>query len=237
LSEFVLLKLLAFGAITGLIALLFIETMNASHRLFHRLPCTPVTRPFIGGLVLLLLAVASSKDYLGLSLPLLQQSLLGMPVVAWAFLLKIVFTAATLGSGFSGGVITPLFVTGAAAGSVLGTSLGLPPALGAALGLIGLIAGAANTPIAAVILGIEMFGPNIGVFAATVAISSYLLVGHRSVYPSQLLFTQKAAALHISTNTPIEAQHLSMAWNARRRLARLRRWIRLHTPHVPSGQH
>lgn len=235
LSEGLLLRLLALGMLLGLVALMFIELMNSSHRLFHRVRVAEPWRPFIGGLALAMLACVVSRQYLGLSLDLLHMSIAGAQVAALAFFWKIVFTAVTLGSGFSGGVITPMFVIGATSGSVFGTLFGLPPQIGAALGMVGLTAGAANTPIAASIMGIELFGPAFGVYSAAVSIMSYLLVGHRSIYPSQVIYTRKASSLRMPLRVPVADLHAAPSEEVYQRLDRLKRLFK-HHPHLPAGQ-
>lgn len=230
ISGLSLLRMLVLGICMGLVALLFIERMKYMHQLFHKIPLPAPWLPFIGGFVLILLAMLVSNQYLGLSTDLLNLTLSGVQVAALAFIWKILFTSVTLGSGYSGGVITPMFVIGATAGSAIGGWLGLPLQMGAALGLVGLIAGAANTPISAIIMGIEMFGPNIGVYAAAVSIASYLLAGHRSIYPSQILYTRKAAGIQVPLDVPVEDLHATPSFSTYRLLVRLRHWYRKHLP-------
>lgn len=226
ISGLSLLRMLVLGICMGLVALLFIEMMKYMHQLFHKIPLPAPWLPFIGGFVLILLATLISQQYLGLSTDLLNLTLSGVQVAALAFIWKILFTSVTLGSGYSGGVITPMFVIGATAGSAIGGWLGIPLPMGAALGLVGLTAGAANTPISAIIMGIEMFGPNIGVYAAAVSISSYLLAGHRSIYPSQILYTRKAAGIQVTLDVPVEDLHATPSFSTYRLLVRLRQWYR-----------
>jgi H+/Cl- antiporter ClcA len=106
-------------------------------------------------------------------------------------------TAVTLSFGGSGGIITPVFFVGSTFGSFLASVLHLAPIMLAALGMVGLLSGCANTPIAASIMAMEIFGTNIGPYAALVAIISFVFTGHRSVYPSQLLKLRKSDSLHI----------------------------------------
>ena len=140
-----------------------------------------------------------STRYLGLGL----ETITAIPrragsVPPGAFLLKILFTAITLGFGGSGGIITPIFFIGATAGSAFGRSLGFDPALFAAIGMVGLLAGAANTPISASIMAIELFGPEIAPYAAVACVISFLMTGHRSVYPSQVLSLAKSSSLTVA---------------------------------------
>jgi hypothetical protein len=112
-------------------------------------------------------------------------------MATWAFFFKLLFTAITLGSGFKGGEVTPLFFIGAALGCTLGTLLGVPHDFMAALGFVAVFAGAANTPLACTVMGIELFGMNNAVFIAIACCTSYIWSGHRGIYLSQLVDTPK----------------------------------------------
>jgi H+/Cl- antiporter ClcA len=135
-----------------------------------------------------------SPRYLGLGLTTITESIGGAPVPAGAFLLKILFTAITLGFGGSGGIITPIFFVGATAGNFFANLLGFDISVFSAIGMIALLAGAANTPISASIMAIELFGPSIGPYAAVACVISFLMTGHRSVYPSQILSLTKSSS-------------------------------------------
>ena len=118
------------GHCLWLTSLLFIElTEGIKHAARHVLRWSPL-RPAVGGMIVIILVfLVGSQDYLGLSLPLIQHSLDGSGVVTFAFLFKLIFTAVTLGSGFLGGEVTPLFVIGSTMGYTLGRLLGVNPLL------------------------------------------------------------------------------------------------------------
>ena len=183
----------------GLCSLVLIETLGLFHRLGRRLTLSAPWKGLLGGALLVLLAAAFSTRYLGLGLETIAASLEGNQVPPGAFLLKMVFTAVTLGFGGSGGIITPIFFVGAAAGNAFGTAMHFDLGLFSAIGMVALLAGAANTPISASIMAIELFGPGIGPYAAVACIVSYLMTGHRSVYPSQVLSLAKSASLSVVT--------------------------------------
>ena len=63
------------------------------------------------------------------------------------FLLKILFTTFTIGVGFKGGEVTPLFFVGATLGSALSAVVPLPMGLLAGIGFVAVFAGATNTPL------------------------------------------------------------------------------------------
>jgi H+/Cl- antiporter ClcA len=175
-----------------------IEMLGLFERLSHRLKIRKPLKALIGGSVLVLLAWLFSARYLGLGLETITTVLGGGTVPAGAFLLKMLFTAVTLGFGGSGGIVTPIFFVGSTAGSVFGGILGFDTALFSAIGMVALLAGAANTPISASIMAIELFGPAIAPYAAVACIISFLMTGHRSVYPSQILSLAKSSSLTVS---------------------------------------
>lgn len=230
LDELTLLKLAALGLGCGIVSLIWIEALQLSHRLFGRVPGPPYLRPALGGLLVAVFALVLGRAYLGLSMPLLTSALAGSAAAGTAFLWKILFTAITVGSGGSGGVITPSFVIGATFGAVAAPLLGLSPALGAAMGMVGLVAGATNTPIAATIMSIEMFGSGTGVFAAATCIVAFLISGHRSLYPSQIIAVRKTEAVKVELNRALEdGRDVAPEFAALRPVARTLRFV------VPKG--
>ncbi len=110
-----------------------------------------------------------------------------------AFLWKILATAVTLEIGGSGGIVTPLFFIGSTCGAALARLFHLPAGAFAAFGFVGVVAAAANTPIAAAVMGIELLPADVGVYAALAAGTAFLIVGHRSVYASQKIGLSKSA--------------------------------------------
>jgi H+/Cl- antiporter ClcA len=100
----------------------------------------------------------------------------------WA---KLLFTALTLGAGFLGGEVTPLFFVGAALGNVLAQTLGLPLDLGAGVGLAAVFAAASNTPLALTVMAMELLGPNVFPHVFIVSGLAYFVTGRRSIYPAQ----------------------------------------------------
>jgi H+/Cl- antiporter ClcA len=158
----------------------------------------------LGGFVLLaMLWLVGTRDYLGLGVPEILQSFTAEGVSTWAFFWKILFTAVTLGSSFKGGEVTPLFFMGAALGCTLGTLLGLPHDFMAALGFVAVFAGAANTPLACTVMGIELFGAPLAPYLAIACCGAYLWSGHRGIYLSQIVATPKADERHVVVDGPL----------------------------------
>ncbi len=107
-------------------------------------------------------------------------------------------TSVSLGFGGSGGIITPLFVVGGTTGYAIGHITGLSTALLGAFGMVAVVAAGAGTPIAASVMALELFGPTIGTYAAITCCTAYIIVGHRSVYPSQILGAAKSSSIELS---------------------------------------
>jgi len=111
----------------------------------------------------------------------------------YSFLLKLLFTAVTLAAGFKGGEIVPTFCIGATFGCVLGGLLGLDPGIAAALGLVGLFCCATNSPLASVVLSIEMFGTVNLYYFALICTICFVLSGHSGLYASQIIQFSKVS--------------------------------------------
>ncbi len=175
------------GVFFGVCALLFVELLRFAEWLKKKIPWSEAAQAVLGGTTLVILALLFSTRYLGLGLPTIQAALEGKEVPLPAFLLKMLFTTVTLTFGGSGGIVTPIFFIGATAGTAFATVFGMSPYVFSAIGMVSLLAGAAKTPISASIMAIEIFGPQIGPYAAVACVISFLMSGYRSVYPSQVM--------------------------------------------------
>ena len=196
-SELVALSVV-FGAVFGLVALLLIEAMRGVERLLRRFERHPYLVAAGGGVFLAAFYALAGDAYAGLGVPTIEGALAATGSIAiLAFLWKIVATAVTLESGGSGGIVTPLFFIGATSGAALARLLHLPTGLFAAFGFIGVLAGAANTPIAAAVMGMELLPHEVGIYAALAAGTAFLTVGHRSVYASQKIGLSKSVGLDV----------------------------------------
>ena len=197
-------EMLMLGIWCGLIALIFIELMQLSERLFTRLHWHPAAKALLGGGLLVVIGKVVSTRYLGLGLDSIAAGLNGEVLPAGASLMKAMATAITLSSGGSGGVVTPIFFIGTAAGNLFAHLFHEPlVATFSAIGMVALLAGAANTPIAASVMAMELFGAGIAPHAAVACMVSFLIVGYRSIYPSQILGVQKSTSLNVETGKPI----------------------------------
>ncbi len=187
-SSMPLLLLTILGAVViGLAALLFTKAAEVSETVFHKIKLWMPLKTALGGIVLVVLALVFGREYLGLGMhELCDPALAGEQVSYFAFALKILFVAVSLGCGFSGGAMTPIFVIGSVAGAAFGRALGLDIQFAAGIGIVAFLAGAANTPITAAVLGLELFGPSFGIYGAIAALIGYTVSGHTSINASQI---------------------------------------------------
>jgi H+/Cl- antiporter ClcA len=176
------------GAIFGLAAMAFARLTHAiGHFVRSRIAYAPL-RPFAGGVIVTLtvftIGTAHTAKYLGLGIPTILASFT-QKLPAYDWLAKSLFTAVTLGSGFKGGEVTPLFYIGSTLGNALSNILPLPPSLLAGMGFVAVFGGAANTPIASTFMAVELFGAEAGAYAGIACVFSYLFSGHAGIYSAQ----------------------------------------------------
>jgi H+/Cl- antiporter ClcA len=174
------------GALFGLAARAFAGLTHWFSAQFKRISYAPL-RPVVGGaLVALAMWGLGTMRYAGLGVPVIVEAFQHQ-LGAQDFVLKLLLTALTLGAGFKGGEVTPLFFIGAALGSALAGVLPLPVALLAGMGFVGVFAGAANTPLACLLMGLELFGTHAGVYLGLACVVAYLFSGHHGIYSSQVI--------------------------------------------------
>ncbi|TCN57355.1 chloride channel protein [Flavobacterium circumlabens] len=171
----------------GFAALLFSRTTHFWGSLFSKYIKFPPLRPFVGGIILAIaIAGFGFTKFSGLGVPVIVDSFSN--VNPWYdFLLKILFTGFTLGAGFKGGEVTPLFFVGATLGSALSLVVPMPIALLAGMGFVAVFSGATHTPIACTIMGLELFGMQPGLFIAIACSIAYFSSGSVGIYKSQIV--------------------------------------------------
>jgi H+/Cl- antiporter ClcA len=173
------------GVFFGLAAYLFVFLKNKFHGVFQKIKWAPL-RPFIGGIFIAFFIVATrSTQFIGLGIPQIVDAFVH-PAGHYDFLIKILLTAFTLGAGFKGGEVTPLFFIGATLGNILIWFIPLPMALLAAMGFVAVFAGATHCAIASIALGFEMFGMGAGVYIGLASIIAYFSSGSKGIYSAQL---------------------------------------------------
>ncbi len=180
-------KLIVLSGVSSILALAFIQLTHTVHRAAHWWIKWQPLRPVAGGcIVLILVLISGSRDYLGLSAHLAEGAFAGVVGIAvGAFAWKLVFTSVSLGTGFIGGEMVPLFIIGALAGAQTGRLLNASIPLFAAIGMMATFAAASNTPIACIVIGIELFGAGATLPLALTCVLAYALSGRRGIYHSQ----------------------------------------------------
>lgn len=205
IDALLLLRVALAGICFGLASLLFIELTERLRHLVKRRISYPPLAAVIGGCAVIGLALMFGADYLGLSLPLISRSVSGEGIEAGAFLLKIIFTAVTLSTGYMGGEVTPLFVIGATLGYTLGGVLGIEAHFLAMLGFVAVFAGASNTPLACTLMGVELFGGDAVLYLAVACFVAYLASGHRGIYTTQRLLMPKLSRVDLAPETTLDS--------------------------------
>lgn len=196
-----IIKTFFFGIIFGMISLLTIELLNYFKMGSKKIPLNPYLSSLIAGLVLIAMVKIFNGKYLGLSMDETIGFLQNNRAAFYDFLLKIVFTAITLNFGGIGGIVTPLFFIGASSGSAFAQLIGENNlAFFSSLGFVSVLAGTLNTPLSASVMAIELFGPSVAPYAIISSIVSFLVTGHRSLYPSQNLSFQKSPSIKVVTD-------------------------------------
>lgn len=202
-----MLSVLVLAIGCALVSILFCRGLRETGRMAARLLPNPYWRAAIGGaLIIGLTLLAGSTDYNGAGMELVERAVSG-EANAWAWLLKLLFTAVTIGFGFKGGEVVPSFFVGACFGCVLGGLLGLPAGFGAAIGLVAVFCGVVNCPFASIFLSIELFGAGGLLYFAVACAVSYLLSGYCGLYSSQTILYSKMRAEFINIHTNENEEH------------------------------
>ena len=191
----VIIASVAFGLASFLFAAMVHQIKNVSIKIFKHKWMIPV----LGGLVIIALTVILNKpDYLSLGVDAEYPGAITIPSAfnaggadTWSWLWKTIYTTVTIGTGFKGGEVTPLFYIGATLGNTLSGLMNAPVGLFAALGFIAVFAGATNTPVACTFMGVELFGGEHALLFAVACFTAYFFSGHSGVYSSQRIAVPK----------------------------------------------
>lgn len=181
------LKIALLAFLCAALSIVFCKTLHGAEHLYKKYIKNPYIRIFVGGvLVILLSKILGTTDYLGGGMDIVEEAVAG-EVVAAAFLLKLLFTALSLGAGFKGGEIVPTLFVGATFGCLFGQIIGFSPSLCAACGMIALFSAVTNSPLASLVLGFELFGfEGMPFYLIAIAIG-YMESGYYGLYHSQNL--------------------------------------------------
>lgn len=171
----------------GFAAMLFSRSTHFWGKLFSKTIAYPPLRPMVGGIILATtFYFIGTTKFIGLGVPVIVEAF-SNPNQATDFLFKILFTGFTLGAGFKGGEVTPLFFVGATLGSALSVIVPLPIALLAGMGFVAVFSGATHTPIACTVMGMELFGIESGLYILIACIVAYYASGSVGIYHSQIV--------------------------------------------------
>ena len=203
-SEAFFIKVAIAGVFFGLASIMLIEMLRAGKAVAGKIRLPMPIKSIIGGAALIIITLILSTNYLGLGLEVMESAFEGRRIPWYAFILKTVTTSITLNFGGSGGIQTPIFFIGSTFGSFLSHILKVDAGMLSAIGFVSVLAGAANTPIAASIMAVELFGPQVAPYASVACVISFVITGHRSVYPSQILSIKKSASIQVETGKEIE---------------------------------
>lgn len=197
-SAFLVILLAVLGAA---VSILFCFILHSAEHLYKKWIPNEWIRIVCGALLIILMTyVLGTTDYLGAGMDVIERAVDGQ-VVAAAFLIKMIFTAVTLGSGFKGGEIVPTLFVGATFGCLFGQISGLSPSLAAACGMTAVFCGVTNCPISSLLLSFELFGFDYMPFFLLTAAVSYLESGYFGLYHSQKILYSKTKLQFINTHT------------------------------------
>ena len=188
-----LAKVILSSVVFGLASSCFATTVHWVKAFFNKVFTRTWLIPVVGGLIIIgLTFILGKPDYLSLGIDAEHAGAVTIPSAfqtggadTFSWLWKTIYTAITLGTGFKGGEVTPLFYIGATLGNTLAGWLDAPVSLLAAIGFIAVFAGATNTPLACTIMGIELFGSQYSMFFAVGCFTAYLFSGNTGIYSSQ----------------------------------------------------
>lgn len=189
----ILVKVIIFAILCAIVSIAFCECMRLSNIFYVKFFANPYLRVAVGSFLIIGLTLfLGTTDYNGAGMNIIAKAIQG-ETSPEAFLLKIIFTALTLGAGFKGGEIVPVFFIGSTFGCFAGTLLGLDPGFSAALGLTAVFCASVNAPLASIFLSVELFGSTRILLFAIVCAVSYTLSGNYSLYSSQkFLYSKKS---------------------------------------------
>jgi len=229
-------KVIAASVVFGLASYIFAIAVHEIKAVFLRIFQIKWLIPLFGGLIIIGLTYLIGKpDYLSLGIDAQYPGAITIPSAfhaggadTWSWLWKTIYTTITLGTGFKGGEVTPLFYIGATLGNTLSAVLNAPVSLFAALGFIAVFAGATNTPLACTFMGIELFGGEHALLFAIACFTAYLFSGNSGIYTSQNIAVPKIFDGYFSDETSLA--------EANKRRGYLYKKIYKYTLHRPKNK-
>lgn len=197
----IMVKVILLSILCALVSILFCAVIKKSEHLMDKLFKNSFIRAFAGGVIIVILTlIVGSRDYNGAGMDIITKAI-NAEAKGEAFLLKIIFTAITISSGFKGGEIVPAFFIGSTFGCCAAPLLGLEPGFAAAIGFIALFCGVVNCPVASILLALEVFGGEGMIFFAIACSVSYMMSGCFGLYHSQKIVYSKIDDEYLNINT------------------------------------
>lgn len=195
-------KISILAILCAAVSIMFCIILHQTEFLYKKFLKNPYLRVFVGGcIVIVLTLLVGDQTYNGTGMNYIEEIMHTGTVIPLAFLLKMIFTAATLGAGYKGGEIVPTLFIGASFGCLVGNIMGFSPTLCAAAGMISVFCGVTNCPISSLLISFELFGyDGMPYFLLSVAFS-YMLSGYYGLYHSQKIIYSKYKTNYINRKT------------------------------------
>nr|WP_230972435.1 chloride channel protein [Archaeoglobus neptunius] len=186
----------AVSVLTAALGIFYIRVFYGVHELFKSLKINPIFKPAIGGFFTGVIGLFL-PGVLGMGYGYVQMAIDGELTLTVILLLifgRIITTSLTVGSGGSGGVFAPSIVIGSMIGAFVGylfhqafPGIVIQPEAFVLVGMSAFVAGVAKTPIAAILMVLEMCGGYTLLPALMIAATlSYYMTGDYSIYSEQV---------------------------------------------------
>jgi H+/Cl- antiporter ClcA len=192
------LSVAAIGIATAVVSIAFCSLLEHTHKLAAKYLTNEYLRIFVGGSIIALLTLVLGTRYNGIGDTVIFAAVGEGTALPYDFVLKMIFTAITIGFGFKGGEIIPTFFIGATLGAVIGPLVGLPAGFAAAAAMVALFCAVVNCPLASIILSVELFGSGGLILFAVAIVVSYMLSGYYGLYSGQKIVYSKRRARFIN---------------------------------------
>ncbi|MCH3965940.1 MAG: chloride channel protein [Clostridium sp.] len=198
------LEVFVFGIIIGFLAILFINLVKYVEKFFKQINIYVPLKGIIGGILIIgITYMFNSFQSLGIGDGIITRIVSGEKFSNSLFINKSLVTALTLGSGGSGGILTPMLFIGSSFGNAWAQITGSNAAFYSALGMTSFLAACSNIPISSIIIAMELFGNQVGIYSAIAIGISYIIVGHKSIYPTQLVIYSKTPSVSVDKDIEI----------------------------------
>lgn len=191
-------KITILAVLCAVLSIAFCILLHQTEHLYKKLFKNQYLRVVVGGcLIIVLTLLVGDQTYNGTGMHVIEEAMDGH-VIPYAFLLKMLFTAITIGAGYKGGEIVPSFFIGATFGCLFGNILGFAPDLCAAVGMASLFCGVTNCPITSLLISFELFGYEGMPYYLLAIAFSYMLSGYYGLYSSQRIMYSKYRTKYIN---------------------------------------